>query len=203
MRRVVTVGAAGIAALLVLNVAGIARFPGGPLREWKDGGVLWLDVRPSDWGSSGDFNAPEAEWAQANADYEYTSALATNDWPWAVEVERITPMTTSGDLAVAETRLIRPDRAEDSVLNAVGPLTPDQQAIIDADFAPLPGSVGTGAVGKRFAITFHETRPGPAGWDTLAVDYRVGPFSFRVVQHTALRLCVGATVAERTCDQAP
>lgn len=202
MKRVVMVGAAGIAALLVLNVAGISRFPGGPLREWKDGGVLWLDVWPSDWGSR-DFNAPEAEWARANAHYEYTSSLPTNDWPWPVEVERITPVTTSGDLAVAETRLVRPDRSEVGPLYAVGPLTPGQQAIIDADFAPLPGSARTGVTGTPFAITFHETRPGPAGWEALAVDYRVGPFSFRVVQHTALRLCVGTTVAERTCMPVP
>src|SRR4029077_2731880 len=40
-----------ITSLLALNVLGVLRYPGGPLREASADGILWLDTRPADEGS--------------------------------------------------------------------------------------------------------------------------------------------------------
>ncbi len=200
VKRFLLVGAlTTITAALVLNVAGLARFPGGPLREWKDGGVLWLDMWPSDWGNNSGGNTPEADWAVPGTDLVYASDLSPNDWPWPVEVERITPVDASGNLVIAPPLLLRPGGPRASDLSGLGPLTADQQALIDADLAPLPGTIQPGGDGWQIALTFQGPHQGPAGWEMLAVDYRVGPFSFRVIHHSAVHLCLGTTAAERTC----
>ncbi len=204
MKRVLSaVALAVMAAALALNVAGVARFPGGPLREWRDGGLLWLDMWPSDWGNNPGGNGPEADWAVPGADLVYSSVLRPDDWPWPVEVERITPVDPSGGLVVSQALLLRPGAGRVSRLWVFGPLTADQQALLAADLAPLPGPVPPGGDGQQIALTLQSPQQGPAGWETLAVDYHVGPFSFRAIHHSALHLCLGTTAAERTCPGTP
>ena len=48
-------------------------------------------------------------------------------------------------------------------------------------------------------LVVHGDQPGQAGFTTLAIDYRVGPFTCRVVQHLGAVLCLGPLPAGLEC----
>jgi hypothetical protein len=204
MKRIVAIGGlAAIVALVILNLVGIARYPGGPLRESKDGGVLWLDAWPSEWGGNVTSNSAAADWASTNGDLVFSTGLPADDWPWPAQVERITPIGAEGDLVMREALLLQPARSWVGTISGFGPLTADQQALLDGNFAPLPGTIASGVPRQQLVAVVRGSHPGPAAFAGFVIDYRVGPFTFRSVLHDALHACLGATAAERDCPETP
>jgi hypothetical protein len=189
-----------VSIALILNVAGVLRYPGGPLREGNADGILWLDVRPADQGSSSSGNTAEADWAQTGIDLVESEVRLGNPWPLAATIEAITPVTPTPGFETLDVRVSRPGAGNDD-LWGMGLITPDQRAIVDADYVELPVTIAPAEEGRRIAIVFRGTRAGPTGFEALAVDYRVGPIAFRVIQHIALHACLGANPVERTCPE--
>jgi hypothetical protein len=196
-RALIALGAIVIVAL-ALNVAGIIRYPGGPLREPSADGILWLDIRPADQGGITNGNGPDADWARTDTDLVFTSLWVSNPSPWSVTVEAITPIDVSGELVVGEVFASRRPQAEEQLVQ-YGPLTAEGRAVLGRDYSPLPAAIDPGDSNRNLALVVRSSRPGAAGFEALAIDYRLGPFAFRVVHHMALHACLGMTVEERVC----
>jgi hypothetical protein len=199
VRRIAVAAMCALAVLLVLNVVGVARYPGGPMRQDGADGPLWLDTWPSDWGNSPVGNTPEADWATTDTDLVFSTAWLTNRGAWPVTVERIIPAGVSGDLVTVDARVRADDTPYDD-LAAFGPLDDAGRATLAGHFATLPLVIPPG-VERQIALVVRGPKSGPAGFATLDVDYRVGPFAFRVVQHAGLEACLGATPEERDCPE--
>jgi hypothetical protein len=202
MKRLASVAGAVVVMVVVLNVIGIARYPGGPLREPDADGPLWLDAPPpADQGSSTVGNTPDADWATTDTDMVFTILNLEDSWPWPATIESVTPVNATEGLLVTEARIRRISGEGVSDLSVVGPVGPEQRAILDNRYVALPAEIGAGEAGRNVALVFRTSDPGPATFDALAIDYRVGPFSFRVVHHLGLDACMGATPAERICPE--
>ena len=196
-RRIAVVIAAAVVLVLALNVVGLARYPGGPLREKGSDGPLWLDTWPADWGNSSTGNGSGADWATTDTDLVFSIVWIANQGPWPVTVEGITPAGVSGDLVVTDVR-VRDADASAGDLWAFGPLDDAGRAILDSQYQALPVTLPAGSE-RQVALVVRGATPGPAGFEALDVAYRMGPLTFRAVQHLGLEGCLGATVAERDC----
>jgi hypothetical protein len=200
VRRVIVIGgAAVVVAALVLNVLGVLPYPGGPLREDNADGPLWLDARPADQGNNSVGSTPDADWALTNKDFAVGSMMLENPWPFAATIESIEPVAPSDGLQVSGTFVRRPDvPIDDGIIGFVHD-PQDLRTLVDSQYAPLPALIAPGGPRRDFVIVVRSPKAGPAGFDAVAVTYRVGPFSFRVVHHQGLKLCLGETAATRNC----
>jgi hypothetical protein len=195
---------AGAALLLVvLNVVGVARYPGGPLREPNADGPLWLDIRPADQGSSGGGNWEPADWAQAGLPVWDGELDLHNTAPWPVTVETITPIDPTRGLVLDGVFVSR------NGLTGVGslgmglasdvPLPPGQT--FESTFTGLPASLGPGTESEVYVVV-HADQPGSLGFAALDVAYRVGPFTFHAVQHLFMNVCLGPLPSDTFCPGA-
>lgn len=202
MRRAIAIGiGAVVVAALVLNVLGVVPYPGGPLREPYADGPLWLDTHAEDQGGVTVGSTAESDWAVTNADFAVGSMIFENPWPFAATVESIEPVGASDGLQVTGALVRRPDVPRSSTEGIIGfaHVGPQEQAIFATQYAPLPAVIEPGAPRRDFIIQVRSPNAGHAGFDAVAVTYRVGPFSFRVVHHFGLELCLGETAATRNC----
>jgi hypothetical protein len=197
VRRALVVAGAIIIVALVLNFVGMVRYPGGPLRGPSADGILWLDIRPADQGQVINGNDPSADWARTDTDLVFTGLWLSNPSPWAVTVEAITPIEISPELVVGEVLVLRPQAEEQLV--QYGPLTAEGRAVLGRDYSPLPARIDPGESNRSVALVVRSSRPGSAGFEAMAIDYRLGPFTLRVVHHVALHACLGMKIEERVC----
>lgn len=188
-----------LVAVVLLNVIGMVRYPGGPLRPTASDDPLWLDLTPAGEGWSVG-SSPSTWSATGKAIYLGADSLV-NPLPWAAAVEAITPLNVTGGLVI-DRILIGAAGSDSAGLIGIGPepVLPEGRTIEEL-YAPVPVMVGTGTSADVHPIMLvvHGDRPGPAGFTGLAIDYRVGPFTFRVVQHMGLALCLGPLPAGLEC----
>jgi len=192
---------AAIALVVIgLNVAGVLRYPGGPLRDPSADGPLWLDLRPADQGGIEVGSEPSDMSAAGRPIYFGTLALS-NPWPYPARIEAITPVDPTAGLVIDHVWLGRPADVG-AVAMGLGPepgVPPEQ---FDEVFQPLPFEIEANVGPDRAVIVLielHADAPGGTGFRSLAVDYRVGPASFHVVQPYMLALCLGPLDPGQEC----
>lgn len=107
--------AVGLAAAVVaLNMVGVLRYPGGPLRDPSDDGPLWLDLRPADRGSSTVGNTQPSDWAIGGRSYDFGLLTVTHPRAGEARVEHPDP----ADGAVEAPLGPRPGFRQGSMLHA-------------------------------------------------------------------------------------
>jgi hypothetical protein len=121
--------------------------------------------------------------------------------PWAASVEAITPIDAVGALVTEEVLVENVNAADGGDLYGYGPVPTEQRALLDRHYAALPAVIAPGESGRHAALIVRGSTPGATGFEALAIDYRLGPFAFRVIHHVALHACLGATVKERMCPE--
>lgn len=189
-----------LVAVILLNVIGMVRYPGGPLRPGVSNDPLWLDLTPA--GDGWSVGTEASPWSAVGKTIYIGADPLTNPWPWAATVEAITPMDITGGLVVDRILVGLPGSASAGVIG-VGfePVLPNGAAISDL-YGPLPATIEPetsldGAI--PILLVVHGDQPGTAGFTELAIDYRIGPFTFRVVQHMGVALCLGPLSAGTEC----
>ncbi len=188
-----------LVAVVLLNVIGMVRYPGGPLRPGVSDDPLWLDLTPS--GERWSVGTQPSEWSAVGRTIYIGADPLTNPWPWAATVEGITPMDITGGLVVDRILLGVPGSALAGVIGiGIEPVLPNGGVISDL-YTALPATIERHTLDEAIPILLvvHGDRAGPAGFTGLAIDYRVGPFTFRVVQHMGLTLCLGPLPAAQEC----
>ena len=188
-----------IVAVILLNVVGMLRYPGGPLRSSVIDDPLWLDLTPAGEGWS--VGSSPSTWSAIGKAIYLGADELTNPLPWAAAVEAITPLNVTGGLVIDRILVGTPESASAGLIG-IGPepVLPEGRTIEEL-YSPVPVTVGPGTSADVHPIMLvvHGDRPGAAGFTGLAIDYRVGPFTFRVVQHMGLALCLGPLPAGQEC----
>lgn len=193
---------AGVAAtLILLNVAGVLRYPGGPLRDASADGLLWLDVRAAGQGSNTTGFGPGDQWAVGRS-YDYALMSIHNPWPFTATVGNVTPLEPSPGLSVEAIHVQRPGSSVDAFALFPSGERLDQSEL-QRDFIPVPAEVApTGDTHDHDLLVFlvlRSNEPGAFGFSALALDYRVGPLTFRTTYHQALAGCLGPLPPNETC----
>ena len=189
-----------LVAVVLLNVIGMVRYPGGPLRPGVSDDPLWLDLTPPGEGWS--VGTQASEWSAVGRTIYIGADPLTNPWPWAATVEAITPMDITGGLVVDQILVGVPGSASAGVIGIGFEAVLPNGSVMSDLYRALPARIeGQTTLDKAIPILLvvHGDRPGPAGFTGLAIDYRVGPFTFRVVQHMGVTLCLGPWPADQDC----
>lgn len=183
-RRTVLVSAALIASLLIAgNVAGLVRYPGGPLVVANADWPLWLDHRAADQG----YNKAGLTAATTGLPM-YVGIDLRNQWPLAATIERV--------------RLIRSGSDVPGVGVASGS-GPEVEALeLYSSYDPLPRDLAGNAADfdAWMRIEVMADQPGEQSFDSVVVDYHLGPFSFTVDKYQAFSACVLPMPAGATCS---
>lgn len=191
-----------LTAALALNVAGLLRYPGGPLREPSADGPLWLDTRPADQGSIIVGNTLPSDWAVAGRSYNVGTLTIHNPSSLTATLEAVTPLDPTG--LVLEAVYGRQSDAPSAEITGFGPSGehPDL-ATLGRDFATLPLAIPPSGDSHdrdtQLLVVLRSTGPGAFGFSALAVDYRLGPFAFHVIEHLALAGCMGPLPSGSSC----
>jgi len=195
-----------IAIAIGLNVLGILRYPGGPLRESSADGFLWLDVRPADQGSNavGDV---AGSWHAVDVPLQFGILTVSNPSSFSATIDAITPIDATPGLVIDAVYVMRPDMPRGEVL-AWGPSGVYPPAsILTSDYTALPATVvPTGATHEHdpaVLVIVRSAEAGPIGWSALEVAYRIGPFAFRAIHHLELRGCLGPLPSGAECGDEP
>ena len=199
-RRFVAISAAVLLAALTLNVVGVLRYPGGPLRDATDA-PLWLDLPMGNVSSSRVDLGQAADRDLLGTAVYYGVPNLTNTWPLSATIEAITPLEPKPGLIVEGIYVSRPGSNVSGIVGYDAGLPAGQT--FEETYAGLPAAVdpsGSGPVSAATTlIVVHVDRPGVIGFSGFSVDYRVGPFTFRTVKHAALGICVPPFPAGATC----
>jgi hypothetical protein len=199
--------AVAVIVVVGLNVVGLVRYPGGPLRDPSADGMFALDIRPSDQGYYAVGNDP-TDWARVGRPLYFGAIHVYNAWPVTATIEAVTALDLTPGLSVDR---VLAGVASDDLMPASWADAP----AVAADDRPSTDE----SLGGRFTvppvqvaqsrpedihttgllIVVSATEPGRYGFKGVAVDYRVGPFTFRAVQYMELRSCIGPFGPEQTC----
>jgi hypothetical protein len=190
-RTVLGVAAVAAVVLVVANIAGVLRYPGGPLRPFSDNGVLWLD-----WGPANQGNNRVGISADANVGTGvpiYIGIEPRNQGPWPVTIERVRLINATPGLQLVETRLVRPDSRPGGAIG-IGSghdVFMDELGLFD-NYETLPAVLaGNHPIEDgRMWLAVVADAPGRQSFDTIEVDYRLGPFSFSVNLHHGFGGCI-------------
>ena len=187
--------AAGLVAV-VANVVGLARLPIGPIA--------------SDDGPGGSFvgNSELATDIVAGSPMWFGMLDIVNDSPYEVVLEAVrilppAPNVAVDRVAVAGTSLRgQGEIAWAAVASGIG------MARMDAETESLPvvsHPARIGVLSTNVILILHGQQPGNGGFDRVELLYRVGPFTFRAIQHIGLRACFGPLPPGAHCvdDEAP
>lgn len=189
-----------VIAAVLLNVVAMVRYPGGPLRPSVRDDPLWLDLTPS--GDRWSVGTQASDQSAVGKPIFIGGEPLTNPWPWPATVEAITPLDVTGGLVIDRILLGGPGSVAAGVIGVwFEPVLPDG-GLIDDLYRPLPASIVSGTRlddAAPILLVVHGDQPGTAGFTGLAIDYRVGPFTFRVVQHMSLNRCLGPLPAGQAC----
>jgi hypothetical protein len=203
IRRIALIAAGLVIAALALNIVGVLRYPGGPLREPSADGPLWLDMRPSDQGSNTVSNSLPSDWAVAGRSYHFGLFTIRNPTSLSASLEAVTPLDPTAGLILEAVYVRRLDSPPTDII-AFGPAGqyPDP-ATLQRDFVPLPAAIppsgDTHEHDVQVLVVVRSDGPGAFGFSALAVDYRFGPFAFHSIQHLALAGCLGPLPSGATC----
>jgi hypothetical protein len=202
-RRLVVRGVVAAAAItLGLNVVGVLRYPGGPLREPSADALLWLDIRPANQGSNlvGDVSG---SWHAIDVPLQFGILSLSNPSGFTATIESVTPVDPTQGLIVDAVYVLKPDGSHREIAAWGTPGVYPPAETLASDFTTLPAIVvPTGDSHEHDpAVILYVRSPvaGPIGWSALAVDYRIGPFTFRTIQHDALAGCLGPLAAGSQC----
>ena len=204
-RKGVWFAAGLVAGLAALNAVGVLRYPGGPLREQSADGLLWLDIRPADQGSSRVSNSQPSDWAITGRSYFYGLLTIRNATPFTATLESVTPVDPTDGLVVDAIYVLRPG-APHAEVTAFGPSGsfPDQ-ATLQRDFARLPAQIAADAdppgAAPQVVVVISSNEPGAFGFTALAIDYRIGPLTFRAIHHLELAGCLGPLPSGTACPE--
>jgi len=204
-RRIALLAVGLVVAGLALNIVGVLRYPGGPLRDPSDDGPLWLDTRPSDQGSNTVGNSLPSDWAIAGRSYDFGLLTIHNPTNYSATLEVVTPLDPTPGLVVEAVYVRRSGAPPTSTGTlAFGPtgLNPDP-ATLQRDYVRLPATVepsgDTHELDAQVLVVVRSASPGQFGFSALALDYRLGPFTFHAIEHVALAGCMGPLSADVTC----
>ncbi len=199
-RRLAAVLLVVVSGALVLNAAGLWRYPGGPLREPSADGWFWLDTRPSDQGTNSVAAGSKA--GLAAGEPIYTGISLRNAWSSSLVVEGVRFVDATPGLLLVDARLARPGTCcgLPGLMTGTGPDIDDLR--LDTDFQPFPASLsGNNSVSDgRVILAVTAIEPGDYSYQAVAVDYRMGLFSFTVIHHQALAVCLGPLSAGAVCS---
>lgn len=178
-----------VVLLVVANVVGVLRYPGGPLSQ--AGGLFWLDIRGSNQGYNrvGVSSTPELTAGVPM----YIGIFPRNDWPLAATIEGVGLIDASPGLRVVEARLVRPGTQHDgSVGIAYGSAESTEELGLYRDYDRLPGTLA-GSTSVEDGVMWVELmadQPGKLSFKSIFVDYRIGPFSFRADMYQGFGACI-------------
>lgn len=203
-RRVVLGGLTLAVAVIALNIAGVLRYPGGPLREPSADGPLLLDIRPADQGSITVGNSQPSDWAVAGRPYDFGLLTIHNPTSFDVVIEAVTPIDPTTGLVLEAVYVQRPGVTPTASVG-FGPSERIDSATIRRDFDWLPATVvpsgDTHLNDAEVIIVARSDEVGAFGFSALALDYRIGPFTFHAIQHLALAGCLGPLPSGTSCPQ--
>jgi hypothetical protein len=197
----------GAVVALSLNVVGLLRYPGGPLRDPSADGLFALDVRPANQGYNAVGNDPTA-WAGVGQPLYFGTIHVYNAWPLTATIEAVTPLDLTPGLSVDR---ILAGVPSDAMLPAswadvpafLGSDQPSTDETLGGRFTPPPIQVVQSSPDDIHTTTLllvvSAQEPGRYGFSGVAVDYRVGPFTFQAVQYEELRTCIGPFSPEQVC----
>jgi hypothetical protein len=172
---------------LSANVVGLARYPGGPLREVGADGPLWLDTRPG--GQDQGIQGFDASAGIAFGKPLYSGILVQNASPWPAAIERISLVDATPGLSLVDARLALPGSSG----TLAGLIFGDHADLAEPeDYGPLPATLpGLNVPDEgRVLLTISTTSPGHQQYRSVAVEYRIGPFAFRAIYHQAVSVCL-------------
>jgi hypothetical protein len=176
-----------LAVGMLANIAGIWRCPGGPLREAVADAPLWLDIRGS-WAVGASLYGVDETAGLDVGTTIYAGVAIQNVSPWPAMIERAWLEDRSEGIELIGIRLARPG-TEGGIPGAV---YDDEDLAEVVDYGPiettLPG-FNTAADGRLLVIV-RATAPGHQQFRSVSIDYRVGPFSFRVFHRQGVSVCV-------------
>lgn len=189
-----------IIAAVLLNVVGMLRYPGGPLRASVIDDPLWLDLTPAADGWGVESRAPD--WPIVGNTIYVSAQSLTNPWPWAATVESVTPLNLTGGLVVDRILIGAPGSGSAGLIG-IGPepVLPARHTMEEL-YSGVPATVSSGIttdLAMPILLVLHGGHPGPTQFDGLAIDYRVGPFTFRVVEHMRMAVCIWPPGAGEGC----
>jgi hypothetical protein len=205
-RRIARWLVVGVLILVGLNVVGLVRYPGGPLRDGSANGMLALDIRPAGQGYSQVGNVP-TDWARVGHPLYFGMVHIYNASPVTATIEAVTPLDLTPGLSIDRILLGRPSGADVAmdwadVPGMTGDL-PNTDVTLSGVMHPPPIAVpptsSDDAAGTTVLIVVSAREAGVYGFRGVAVDYRVGPFTFRAVQYLALRTCIGPFASGEVC----
>jgi hypothetical protein len=197
-RRLALIVVMGVLIVLALNLTELLRYPGGPLREPSADGLLWLDTRPPNQGSN-QVGLSSIGGVAAGTTL-YTGISIHNDSGFPATVENVRLLAATPGLQLRRVRMALPGTSG----GMAGLLYGDNidELRLDTDYGSLPAALaanndpGEG----RISIEVAADQPGEFGYEAVAVDYRIGPFSFTAVYHDALNVCLVPLPVVTTCS---
>lgn len=189
-----------IIAAVLLNVVGMLRYPGGPLRPGVSNDPLWLDLTPP--GDHWSVGTQASEWSAVGKTIYIGGDPLTNPWPWAATVEAITPLDVTGGLVIDQILIGAPGSVSAGVIGVGFESVLPNGSLISDLYHGLPATIDHETKlddALPILLVVHGDQSGQAGFTGLAIDYRVGPFTFRVVQPMGLALCLAPLPAGQEC----
>ena len=203
-KRLLAIALVGLLAVVGLNVAGVLRYPGGPLRDPSDDGPLGLDLRAADQGYSSVANDP-TDSVVTGAPLYFGTVTLVDSWPVDATVEAVRPLELTPGLTVeravlgivpaglspigwGDRTLLATEAADETYGGALG----DLPVVVPSNTSADRGST--------LMLVVSAATPGRYGFRGVEIDYRIGPFSFRATQYLALDSCIGPFAPGQSCS---
>ncbi|HEY7023987.1 MAG TPA: hypothetical protein VH371_03370 [Candidatus Limnocylindrales bacterium] len=185
MRLVALTVSCAVVAALALNVIGFVRFPGGPLKEDPEGALLALDLPLGDQARNAVGLTSEAGVTPYTPVYVGVFLRPAAGLSATIEDMRLVGATSG--IVLVDSLMARPGKPQSGIGAVAG-------EIGDAlnNYESLPGTLAaesSGASRPAVAVTV-ATRPGEQSYEGVAVDYRMGPFTFSTIYGPSVTVCV-------------
>ena len=201
-RRIGSGAALALGALLILNVAGVLPYPGGPMREFTADGPLWLDTKPADQQGGFEIVMPQAAGLTIHEVF-VTTVFLQNAGPWEATLERVDLVDGTPGLTIRSAGLRLPGLA-----TAVPASDRGSPEAIDARYPdqhlgalPLAVAGNSSDIHDQLLLELQVTRPGEYSYRGVRVRYRVGPFALQAVYGQGAWLCFGPLPPNTTCAE--
>jgi hypothetical protein len=198
-RTVLKVAAVAVVLLVIANVTGLVRYPGGPLSQAS--GWFWLDIRGANQGYNGVGVGPGSELTTGIP--MYIGIFPRNEWPVTATIERAGLLNATPGLRLVEARLVRPGTQHDGAVGIIYGSGEQTEALgLYTDYDPLPQTLA-GSTSIEDGVMWVEVIadvPGEHSFGSVFVDYRVGPFSFRADMYQSFSACIAPMPSEAVCS---
>ncbi len=187
-------------AVLVLNLTGLLRYPGGPMREGTANGILWLDTKPADQQGGFQIAVPEAAGLMTGEVFA-TTVFLVNAWPWDAQLEDVALVDATPGLELVRARLVlagyagSPPGAVWDTPDAIAARYPGNHLGVLPQTVAARSNPSQGNV----ILELRTTTPGEYSYRGVRINYRSGPFAFQVVYGQGARLCFGPLSPNQAC----